>query len=93
MDYLRPITNIDTHEVAEISIPVAACAGGYTFQVFAITPTLVYPSPDAAADAYAVRAQARFDQQIISERGKPAPARCCFCGAPLNRRGECEGCR
>lgn len=89
----RTLVNIDTKERHEISVDVVACAGGFTYQIFADTPTAVFASADAAADAYAVDAQRRYERQIISERGRPAlPYRCKECGVSFDRP-YCPNCR
>lgn len=93
MRLTRTITNIDTNEQENIGVSVAETVGGYTTQIFAISPTSIFPTADAAADAYAADAQAAYDADVIANRGR-RPAPCChFCGQELNRRGECGECR
>lgn len=101
MQITRTLINIDTQEQHTIAVAVAACAGGFTYQVLAEKPTAVFTAADAAADAYVVGAQQRYEQQIIRERNR-APRPCChYCGqevsanARANRLGvyQCEECR
>lgn len=89
----RFVTNIDTGARYEISCPVVPCEGGFTWQIAAIIPEHVYPTPEAAADGCAVDAQARYDRQVARERGKAPAARCHYCGMDLDRNGECRECR
>lgn len=95
----RTLTNIDTGETHGIAVLVLECEGGYTYQVF--NPTAIFPTADAAADAYAADAQKRYDKQIVELRGY-VPGPCChYCGQEVapgahpNTLGvyQCRQCR
>jgi hypothetical protein len=84
MQITRTLTNIDTQEQHTITVAIATCAGGFTYQVLAETPTAVFTTADAAADAYVVGAQQRYEQQIIRERDRAARPCCHYCGQEVS---------
>lgn len=93
----RQCRNSDTQEVHSYGVQVKACDGGFTYQVLAETPTIVFPTADAAADAYAVFTQRQYDNQIIQERARTPAPRCHYCGQEtrcVNGLGayQCQEC-
>lgn len=98
MRITRTMTNGDTGKEEFISVPVAECEGGFTYQVFASAPTAIFPSIDAAADAYVAEALRRHERQMARQQGRVVQPSCHYCGREASARSnvvgvyQCEEC-